>query len=64
ILPALYSAGILTVDIVKGSYNNLWFQKFINGLLSQMNPWPQSNLVIVMDNCHIHKNKEILNMIK
>ncbi|KAJ3924565.1 MAG: hypothetical protein NXY57DRAFT_1044832 [Lentinula lateritia] len=30
--------GILTVDIVEGSYNNLRFRKFIDGLLSQMNP--------------------------
>ncbi|KAH7867688.1 uncharacterized protein C8R40DRAFT_1000777, partial [Lentinula edodes] len=60
ILPALCSTGILTVDIVEGSYNNLRFRKFIDGLLSQMNPWPQSNSVIVMDNCRIHKNEEVL----
>ncbi|KAE9402785.1 hypothetical protein BT96DRAFT_816035, partial [Gymnopus androsaceus JB14] len=52
ILPALCSTGILTVDMVEGSYNTSRFQCFIDGLLDQMNPWPQPNSVIVMDtNC-------------
>lgn len=63
ILPALCSKGILTVDIVEGSFNAKHFHCFIDGLLSQMNPWPQPNSVIVMDNCHIHKDQEVLDMI-
>ena len=63
ILPALSLDGILTVDIVAGSYDKVRFARFIDGLLDQMNPWPLPNSVIVMDNCPIHKCKEILDMI-
>lgn len=64
ILPALCSTGILTVDIVEGSYNHRRFLRFVDGLLDQMNPWPEPNSVIVMDNCQIHKNEEVLDMIE
>ena len=65
ILPALLLDGILYVDIIEGSYNMESFAIFIEGLLDQMNPFPQPNSVIVMDNCRIHKKKcpDILNMI-
>ncbi len=64
ILPALCSTGILSVDIIEGSFDSSKFGQFIDGLLSQMNPWPQPNSVIVMDNCRIHKYEEILEMIE
>ena len=63
ILPVLSLDGILYVDIIEGSYNMESFVIFIEGLLDQMNPFPQPNSVIVMDNCHIHKCPDILNMI-
>lgn len=50
--------------MVEGSYNNSRFRRFIDGLLDQMNPWPEPNSVIVMDNCRIHKNEKVLDMIE
>jgi hypothetical protein len=39
------------------------FTKFIEGLLDRMNPFPVKNSVIVMDNCRIHKDSAIIDMI-
>ena len=32
-------------------------------ILDQMQPFPAPNSVIVIDNCHIHKHEDILNLI-
>lgn len=37
---------------------------FIQDLLAKMNPFPEPNSVIVMDNCAIHKNPRIREMIE
>lgn len=63
ILPALSLDGIIALDIVEGSYNTRLFAHFIDGLLDQMSPFPLPNSVIVMDNCRIHKDPVILDMI-
>jgi hypothetical protein len=63
ILPVLSLDGVIAVDIVEGSFNIRRFARFIDGLLDQMSPFPLPNSVIVMDNCHIHKCTEILDMI-
>ncbi len=63
ILLALSLDGILTVDIVEGSFNKVHFAHFIDGLLGVMNLYPLPNSVIVMDNCRIHKCPKILDMI-
>ncbi|KAF8161876.1 hypothetical protein BJ912DRAFT_865241, partial [Pholiota molesta] len=63
LLPALSLDGIIALDIVEGSYNKRRFAHFISGLLDQMNPFPLPNSVIVMDNCRIHKDPVILEMI-
>ena len=62
-LPALSLDGIIALDIVEGSYNTRLFAHFINGLLDQMRPFPLPNSVIVMDNCRIHNDPFILDMI-
>ena len=63
ILPALLLDGILTVDVVEGSFNARQFARFVDGLLNQMNPYPGNNSVIIMDNCRILKYPEVLDMI-
>jgi hypothetical protein len=63
VLPALSLDGILSVDIVEGSFDQSSFASFIDGLLNQMNQFPAKNSVIVMDNCRIHHAEFILNMI-
>lgn len=63
ILPALSLDGILNVDVVEGSFNKTLFAQFVEGTLDRMNPFPESNSVIVMDNCQIHHADFILQMI-
>jgi transposase len=64
ILPALSLDGILSLEIVEGSFTKLSFASFIDGLLDRMNPFPGPNSVIVMDNCRIHKSDLIQEMIE
>ena len=51
------------MDIIQGSYNAKRFKRFISGLLDQMSEFPGPRSVIVMDNCGIHKSKEVTDMI-
>jgi len=64
LLPALSLDGILCLDIIEGSFNAVRFSQFIDGLLYVMNPYPGPNSVIVMDNCSIHKDQTIIEMIE
>jgi hypothetical protein len=60
VLPAIsLQDGILHCKIVEGSFCMETFLGFIEGLLEFMQPYPQPNSVIVMDNCKIHKNPAI-----
>jgi len=63
VLPALSLDGMICVDIVEGSFDQSLFERFVDGLLDQMNPYPAKNSVIVMDNCRIHHCDRILQMI-
>jgi hypothetical protein len=54
---------MLCVDIIEGSFDQVLFERFIDGLLDHMNPFPAKNSVIVMDNCRIHHSDRILQMI-
>ena len=63
VLPAMTLDGIIALDIVEGSYNTKRFKRFIRGLLDQMNVFPGPSSVIVIDNCRIHKSKDITDAI-
>jgi hypothetical protein len=64
VLPALsLNEGILHVDVVEGSFDTELFYQFIERVLDQMEPYPASNSVIVMDNCRIHKHPSIIELI-
>ncbi|KIK91894.1 hypothetical protein PAXRUDRAFT_148456, partial [Paxillus rubicundulus Ve08.2h10] len=63
VLPALSLEGILHCDIVERSFCMESFKHFIEGLLGHMQPFLAPNLVIVMDNCQIHKHQEIQELI-
>ena len=39
----------------EGAYKSSDFVCFISGLLDVMNPYPEENSVVVMDNASIHK---------
>ena len=64
-LPALsLNDGVLHCDIIEEAFDTTAFYKFIERTLDQMQPFPSSNSVIVMDNCQIHKSPEIMNLIE
>jgi len=63
VLPALSLTGIIHCDIIEGSFRTGTFYRFIKGLLDSMQPFPAPNLVIVMDNCCIHKHPKIQKLI-
>ena len=56
--------GILHLAIQDCPYTAIQFNSFIEALLNNMNPFPQPNSVIVMDNASIHKSPELRQMIE
>jgi hypothetical protein len=56
--------GVLHCDIVEGAFDADLFRTFIERLLDNMQPHPAPNSVIVMDNCRIHKNPLVLELIE
>jgi transposase len=54
--------GILFCDIQPGAYTAEAFDHFIEALLTKMNPFPQPNSVLVMDNATIHKSNRLVQM--
>ncbi|KAI0078063.1 hypothetical protein K474DRAFT_1582734, partial [Panus rudis PR-1116 ss-1] len=54
VLPALSLDGILHLEILDHAFTGETFLDFIEGLLGRMQPWPQANSVLVMDNATIH----------
>ena len=55
--------GILHLAIQDCPYTAIQFNSFIEALLDNMNPFPQPNSVIVMDNASIHKSQALHQMI-
>jgi transposase len=54
--------GILHCDIQVGAYTAEAFDHFVEALLAIMNPFPQQNSVLVMDNAAIHKSDRLVQM--
>lgn len=64
LLPALSMDGIIYAKIVEGSFTAMKFYNFIEALLDRMQPFPQPNSVIIMDNARIHKDPRVLDLIE
>ncbi|KAG1905523.1 uncharacterized protein F5891DRAFT_943561, partial [Suillus fuscotomentosus] len=64
ILPAISLDGVLHLDIQDRPYTAATFNEFIEGLFDNMNPFPQKNSVIMMDNASIHKLAYLEEMIQ
>ncbi|PVF91142.1 hypothetical protein CPB86DRAFT_675630, partial [Serendipita vermifera] len=68
ILPALsLTDGIFHAEVIKGSFTMETFNDFIRNLLLRMNQYNANehppNSVIILDNCRIHKDPNLLNFI-
>ena len=64
VLPAISIEGILTVLIIEGSFNTALYLEFIELCIAKMNPFPEDNSVLVMDNCPIHMNARVREMVE
>lgn len=64
VLPALSLDGVLHMDVLKCSWKGNTFYNFIDALLDNMNPYPQRNSVIVMDNASIHHSPELRDLVE
>ena len=63
-LSALLLNGILHIDVLDRSYTSQLFNKFVDCLLDNMNPFPAWNSVLVMDNASIHKSLVLQQMVE
>jgi hypothetical protein len=54
--------GIIYSQIVRGSFNRETFKMWLEGLLEAMNPYPELESILVVDNCAIHHVKGIQEM--
>lgn len=64
ILPALTLDGIIGLDIFEGSVNKDRFLLFLRDQVApQLNPYPGKRSVVVLDNCSIHHDEEIRQLI-
>jgi len=54
ILPAISLDGVLHLDILTRSWTAEEFREYISALLDRMNPYPQKNSVLIMDNASVH----------
>ena len=64
VLPALSLDEVRHVKVVEDAFNMQTFNEFIDKLLDKMNPYDPvthpKNSVIIMDNCRIHKDPEMV----
>lgn len=64
VLPALSLEGTMHVSMIEGFFNTEKFNTFVCGLLPLMNHYDLEthpmHSVLVMDNCHIHKDPDLL----
>ena len=50
---------MIDVGIIEGAYNTNNFLTFLEGLLMEMNPYPECNSVLVMDNVSFHRSRSV-----
>ncbi|OAX31521.1 hypothetical protein K503DRAFT_703587, partial [Rhizopogon vinicolor AM-OR11-026] len=56
--------GILHLDVQDRPYTSVTFAQFIDTRFDNMNPFPQKNSVVVMDNASIHKSAHLAEMVE
>jgi hypothetical protein len=61
ILLAISLDGVLHLDILMRSWTADEFRSFVNVLLDKMNPYPEKNSVLVLDNASAHHFNDLRN---
>lgn len=64
ILPAISLDGVLHLDIITRSWTAEEFRSFVDILLDKMNPYPQKNSVLVLDNASTHHFDDLREMVE
>ena len=64
ILPAISLNGVLHLDILSCSWTAEEFRSFVDVLLDKMNPYPQKNSVLVLDNASAHHFEDLREMVE
>lgn len=64
ILPAISLDGVLHLDILTRSWTADEFPPFVEVLLGQMNPYPQKNSVLVLDNASAHHFDDLRGLVE
>ncbi|KAL1942037.1 hypothetical protein VTO73DRAFT_6567 [Trametes versicolor] len=61
---AMSKEGYIATRIVEGSFDSIEFYNFIvEDVLPQMNPWPHARSTLVVDNCSIHHNQALVDVV-
>lgn len=64
LLPAMSLDGILALDISTTSYTSATFYNFVSRLVERMQPYPNPNSVLILDNASIHRAQELRAMVE
>ncbi|KAG2053428.1 hypothetical protein BDR06DRAFT_867757, partial [Suillus hirtellus] len=64
LVAAITTEGYIAAHAVEGSFDSQSFNEFIaTKVLPYMNPFPAERSVLVLDNCHIHHNEELYDLV-
>ncbi|KIM64575.1 hypothetical protein SCLCIDRAFT_77355, partial [Scleroderma citrinum Foug A] len=65
IVPIITLDGIITYEIIEGPVNSEWFARFLREyVLPLTTPYPGPQSVLVLDNCRIHHNEAICQLVE
>ncbi|EPQ61301.1 hypothetical protein GLOTRDRAFT_31261 [Gloeophyllum trabeum ATCC 11539] len=64
LVAALMKGGCIAASVVPGSFDSYQFFDFIaEEVLPLMNPFPDTRSILVIDNCHIHHNDALRDLV-
>ncbi|KAF8835523.1 hypothetical protein BDN67DRAFT_867015, partial [Paxillus ammoniavirescens] len=64
VVAAMTTDGYIAADVTEGSYDTELFNNFIiEKVLPQTNPFPAERSVLLLDNCCIHHNDELVELV-
>ncbi|KIK29407.1 hypothetical protein PISMIDRAFT_88936 [Pisolithus microcarpus 441] len=62
---ALTTEGYIASHVIEGTYDTQQFYDFIaEEVLPQMNPFPAEHSVLILDNCRIHRNDALVELVE